>query len=142
MADEIKTGTILIEEGTLLPESVQFERETYSNRWRSVKDLDGYGLDRKIRDAGWNFFFMAGEIKASAFGSDVEKTLHRAIARLLANLKSERFNCLEITQVVLKRFLGLPYVSVSAHSRHIQESMFLSRTIPLAQWGRASLATG
>ena len=133
MADEIKTGTILIDEGTLLPKSVQFERKTFSNRWTSVKNVDGYGIDRKIRDAGWHFFFMAGEIKAIAFGSDVQKTLPRAIERLLANLKSERFNCLEITQVALKHFLGLPYVRVSAHSRHIQESMFLSPSLRLAQ---------
>jgi hypothetical protein len=32
---------------------------------------------------------------------------------------------LEITRVASKHFLGLPYVSVSACSRHIQESLFL-----------------
>jgi hypothetical protein len=34
---------------------------------------------------------------------------------------------LEITRVSSKRFLGLPYASVSAHSRHIQENAFLLR---------------
>ena len=28
-----------------------------------VKALDGFALDRKIRTAGWNFFFMAAEIR-------------------------------------------------------------------------------
>lgn len=127
MADKIKAGAILIEDGALLPESLWFESEQCSNGWRRVKNLDGYGLDRKIREAGWTFFFLAGEIKASVFGFDLEKTTQRAIKRLLANLKSDKLNCLEITQVVGKRFVGLPYVSVSAHPRHIQESMFLSR---------------
>jgi hypothetical protein len=67
MADKITTGSILIEEGTLLPESLRFESEPYSNGWRLVRNLDGYGLERKIRLAGWNFFYMAGEIKASVF---------------------------------------------------------------------------
>ena len=31
MADKIKKGTILIEEGTPLPESLRFESEPYSN---------------------------------------------------------------------------------------------------------------
>ena len=44
---------------------------------------------------------------------------------MLARLKSEKFNSLEITRVASKRFLGVPYVSVSARSRHIQESLFL-----------------
>ena len=140
MADKIKTGTILIEEGALLPESLRFESEPYSNGWRSVKNLDCYGLDRKIREAGWTFFYMAGEIKASAFGFDGEKALCRAVSRLLANLKAEKFNSLEITQVAAKRFLGLPYVTVSAHRRHIQESMVLFHSKRLVEWDGAKLA--
>jgi hypothetical protein len=40
-------------------------------------------------------------------------------------MRSKKFNCLEITQVVAKRFLWLPFVTVSARSRHIQESPVL-----------------
>jgi len=127
MADKIKAGAILIEEGALLPESLWLESEQCLSGWRRVKNLDGYGLDRRVREAGWNFFSLAGEIKASVFGFDLEKTTHRAITQLLANLKSDKLNCLEITHVVWKRFLGLPYVSVSAHSRRIQKSMILCR---------------
>lgn len=36
-------------------------------------------------------------------------------------MKSDNFNSLEISQVASKRFLGLPYVTVSAHARHLQE---------------------
>ena len=140
MAAKINAGTVLIKEGALLPESLRFESEPYSKGWRLVKNLDGYGLDRKIREAGWTFFFMAGEIEASVFGLDVEKTTRRAIKRVLANLKSEKFNSLGITQVAAKRFLGLPYVTVSAHPRHIQESMVLFDAKRLAQWDRAELA--
>src|SRR5213594_1052981 len=98
MADMITAGTILIADGTLMPESLQFESERYSDGWRAVQDLDRYGLDRKIREAAWTFFYMAGEIKASVFGFDREKALRRAVKRLLANLKAEKFNSLEITR--------------------------------------------
>jgi len=127
MADKIKAGSILIEDGALWPESLWLESEPCSNGWRRVKHLIGFGLDRRVREAGWTFFFLAGEIKASVFGFDLEKTTHRAIARLLGKLKSDKLNCLEVAQVVSKLFLGLPYVSVSAHSRHIQKSMLLCR---------------
>ncbi|MFH1741103.1 MAG: hypothetical protein ABIH23_19045 [bacterium] len=140
MAGKIKAGAILIKEGALLPEPLQFESEQYSNGWRWVKNLGGYELDRKVREAGWTFFFLAGETRASVFGFDIEKTTHRAIMRLLENLKAEKFNSLEITQVACRRFLGLPYVRVSAHSRHIQESMFLCRDKRLAEWDRTKLA--
>jgi hypothetical protein len=35
------------------------------------------------------------------------------------------FNSLEITQVMPQRFFGLAHTTVSAHARHIQESVFL-----------------
>jgi len=139
-ADKIKRGTILIEGRAPLPDSLRFESEPYSNGWRIVRNLDGFGLERKIREAGWNFFYMAGEIKASVFGFDREKTLRRTVNRVLARLKSERFNSLEITQVAARRFLGLCHMTVSAHARHVQESAFLFQAKQLAEWDRNKLA--
>jgi hypothetical protein len=126
LADTIKTGTILIAEGALLPESLLLESEPYAYGWRLVKNLDSNGLDQIIRQAGWNFFYIAGSIETKAFGSDEKKTTRKAIKQVIANLKSKNFNCLEITRVAAKRSLGLPYVSVSAQSRHIQEAPALS----------------
>ncbi len=140
MAETIKTGTILIKDGTFLPDALQFESEPCATGWRLVKNLDGYALGRKIHEAGWSFFWLAGEIKATVFGFDGQKTVRRAVKRILTNLKSEKFNGLEITQVEAKRFLGLPYASVCAHSRHIQENAFLLQAKDHQEWDRAKLA--
>jgi len=83
---------------------------------------------------------MAGGVSATAFGSDLEKTTRRAVKKVLASMKLDRLNCLEIAQVVVKRFLGLLYVTVSAHPRHIQQSMFLSHAERPAEGERAKLA--
>ena len=123
MSDTIKAGTILIKEGTLLPEAVRFESECSVPGWRLVKDLDRCGLDREIHEAGWTFFCLAGEIRTTVFGIDEEKMVRRTIEEILARLKLEKFNSLEITRVASeasKRFLGVLYVTVSARSRHIQ----------------------
>jgi hypothetical protein len=37
--------------------------------WSVVRALDGFALDRKIHAAGWNFFFMAAEVRVMFFGS-------------------------------------------------------------------------
>jgi hypothetical protein len=139
MAETINTGTILIKDGTFLPNALQFESEPCATGWRLVKNLDGYGLGRKIHEAGWTFFWLAGETRASVFGFDGQKTVRRAVKRILANLKLGEFNSLEITRVASKRFLGLPYASVSAHSRHIQENVFLLRAKDHQEWDRAKL---
>ena len=140
MPDTIKTGTILIKDGTFLPDALRFESEPCATGWRLVKNLDGYGLGRRVHEAGWTFFCLAGEIKATIFGFDLQKTVRRAVKRILANLKPGEFNSLEITRVASKRFLGLPYASVSAHSRHIQENVFLLRAKDHQEWDRAKLA--
>lgn len=140
MTEKIKTGTILIEEGALLPESLRFESEPFSKGWRLVRNLDSRGLDQKIREVGWTFFYMAGEIPATAVGFDLEKTARRAVKKVLASMKSDRLNCLEIAQVAAKRFLGLPYVTVSAHPRHIQKRMFLSYAERVAECDLAESA--
>src|SRR6267143_2218554 len=141
----IKPGRILIKEGILLPEAVRFESESCVPGWRLVKDLDGCGLDRKIRDAGWTFFCLAGQLGATVFGIDEQKTLSRAVGQILANLESAEFNSLEIMRVTSeasKRFLGVRYVTVSAQSRHIQESapLFRAKDLPVRDRARSAAA--
>jgi hypothetical protein len=139
MAETINTGTILIKDGTFLPNALHFESEPCATGWRLVKNLDGYGLGRKIHEAGWTFFWLAGGLGATVFGFDGRKTVRRAVKRILANLKLGEFNSLEITRVASKRFLGLPYVCVSAQSRHIQENAVRLRAKEHQEWDRAKL---
>src|ERR1035441_9622816 len=139
MSENIKSGTLLIKDGTLLPESIRFEGNPYLQGWR-LANLDSAELDRKLCDSGWTFFYMAGEVDATSFGGMSEKTITRAVKKLIANMKSPRFNCLEISRVAAKSFLGLPYVAVAGHLRHIQESIYLFHAKRVSEWDRASLA--
>jgi len=127
MAPEIKAGTVLVKENALLPKELRFEWEPCTAGWRLVKDFDGYELDRKIQSTGWTFFWLAEEMKAIVFGMDEQTMVRGAIARILDNSKSERFNSLQITRMVSKHFLGVPFMAVYAHRRHIQESISLFR---------------
>jgi hypothetical protein len=139
MAETINTGTILFKDRTFLPITLRFETEPCVTGWRLVKDLDGHALDRKIHEAGWTFFSIAGEIKTIVFGFEGQKNVRRAVKRILARMNSEKFNSLEITRVASKRFLGVPYVRVSARSRHIQESLFLFRDKDLRELGPSKI---
>lgn len=123
----ITPGTILIEEGTLLPHSVQLETEPYPSTWMSVRNsLAPCDLDKQLRSAGWTFFYMASQLSTSAFGFDREKVIHAALKRTIAKVKKQKCNCFEIDEVATHSFLGMPYVSVSAHPRHIQKGQVFS----------------
>ena len=136
MMDTIKTGTILIQAGTLAPESLQGETEPYSPGWDVIKNSDGT-LDRRIREAGWNFFFLAARFQVIVWGHQTEKILLRAAKRLIAKAKPAAFNCLQVTEVSARRFLGIPYMHLSAHPRQIQKSSLLQE---LAIRSRTDLA--
>jgi hypothetical protein len=122
MANTIKAGSILIDEGIFLPESLLFESEYCAQGWILVKNLNSYGMKQIVSKAGWSFLYMTGEVKSRIFGSDEEKIRRKAIEQVLAKMRSKKVNCLEITRIAAKRFLGLPYVSVQARPRQIQES--------------------
>ena len=127
MSGTIKAGAIMMKVGTIIPQSLRVETELYSPGWEIIKnsDADADALDRDIRRADWNFFFLASSIQATALGYWTERTVRRVMERVLAKAERSKFNCLEITKISAKQFLGFPYVHVSAHSRHIQKSPFL-----------------
>ena len=124
----ITPGVVLIEQGTLLPEAIRLETESQASGWASVaNNLDVYQLEKELSAAGWTFFYSAGGIRTTAFGFDRAKVIQTALKRLITNVRLQRCNCLEIDAVATRSFLGLPYVSVSAHSRHIQKGLVMSR---------------
>jgi hypothetical protein len=73
---------------------------------------------------------MAGEIKTTVFGFDRQHALCAALQRLIAVVKSQHCNGIEITRVTEKSFLKVPYVSVSAHARHLQKGQLFSGSSP------------
>jgi len=117
---------ILIREGALLPPDFALESEAFLPGWRVVKNFDGYTLNRKISQANWNFVRLTGEHRARVVGRAYAGTLRKGIAQILSGLRGKKFNSLEITVVVLKRFVGLAFVSISANRRHIQGGLRVS----------------
>ena len=120
MPNTIQAGTMLVKQSTLL-QSLGVQSEIYSENWRSLGTLESSGLDRKVRAAGWNLFFMAGELRTVVPAWGGQNTLRRGVKRLLAQTRLQHFNCLEVSHILRKHFLGIPYVSIAAHPRHIQE---------------------
>jgi hypothetical protein len=125
MLPAIQVGSILIEEQSQMAQAHGLEREPCSGNWSLVTALDGSALDRKIHAAGWNFFFMAAEVKVMFFGALGAGKIQNALQRILGKVRGRDFNCLEVTGITAKRFLGVPYATVSAHSRHIQQGCYL-----------------
>jgi hypothetical protein len=123
----IKSGTILMEKGVLSPGCFQLEDDAHPNAWMSVThNLSPHELEKELAASGWTFFFMAGAIRMTAFGFDRARMIHAALKRLITNVRQQKCNCLEIDDIATHSWLGMPYVSISAHPRHIQKGMTFS----------------
>ena len=122
MTETIRVGTMLIQDGTATPESLVVGTEPYSPGWSSIIKSTSAQLGRELESAGWTFFYMAGEIRTSGFGFNDQSRTDRAVAHVMDAVKLQNCNCLEITQMRRRSFLGLSYTSLVAHARHIQRS--------------------
>lgn len=125
-----------------MPHFKGLETEPCFGDWSVAMVPGAFVLDRTIHAAGWNFFYMAPEVKALYLGFPGEKKLRGALKRILAKVALQHFNGLEITGIAARRFLGVPYVMVSAHSRHVQQSCSLDSpearltSQNVAEWAR------
>jgi hypothetical protein len=121
MNNNIRQGTILIENGTVLPKSMTIESEPYSSNWAALTSTRA-DLERGIEASGWMFFFLAGSMEVKVVAFDKQKAVHTAVDRLIGRAKLLDCNCLDIGEVKMSSLLGVPFASVSAHSRRIQEA--------------------
>ncbi|MFL6305173.1 MAG: hypothetical protein ACJ72H_16705 [Candidatus Sulfotelmatobacter sp.] len=143
MSPTVQVGAILMKDWPGMKKLLGLESEPYSGPWTLLKALDVSDLDRKIHAAGWNFFFMASEVKVIFLGSLGAAKVQHALKRILEKVKQQHFNGLEVTAIVTRRFLGVPYVTVSAHSRHMQQSCCLDTAVARqsfqrdVEWARA-----
>lgn len=122
MSETHRSATIFIREDIPLPENLAIESEAFLPGWRVVKNIDRFALARKIERAQWTFFCLTRELKATVMGRDRSATLRKAVKSILAQQEGQPFNSLEITEVVPKRYFGIPFLNVIAHSRHIKAS--------------------
>ena len=138
MPNQVQPGTMMVRQSVIL-QSLGVESEPYCENWRSLSVRDSSCLDHKVRAAGWNLFFMAGELRAVVPAWGGQNSLRRGVKRLLAQTLLQDFNCLEVSHILRKRFLGIPYVSIAAHPRHIQEGRQIQSVEQRAQDGGAGV---
>jgi hypothetical protein len=125
MPIDIVAGTVLMRAGLLLPNGMGVSTDSYSRQWDVITAPDAFVMDRSLRAAGWNFFFTAAAVRAVTFGRREGKNARQAVDRILSRIQAQHFNCVEISEISTRHFLGIPYLSVLAHARQIQHGQTL-----------------
>jgi hypothetical protein len=127
MTPNIQVGTVLLQARRSIMRTLGLESETYAGSWNVLRALDGFGLDRKLRGSGFSAFFLADEVQATVVGRARPANILTALKRIFKTVRGQDMNGLEVTGILSGSFLGLQYVTVSAHSRHIQQGWLLDR---------------
>jgi len=113
---------VFIETGAYTPDIVEFASELYPAGWQAIIKPSVAELGKDLERTGWTFFYVAGGVHANSLGFNLQSRLRRALAKVIKLADRENCNCLEITEVRQRSFLGLPVTSLAARCRHIQKS--------------------
>lgn len=88
----------------------------------------------EIHKAGWVVFSVMGEIRKAVVGLDKQKAFLTAFQQVIESPQLQDCNCLEIAEVTMASFLRVYCVTVTAHSRHLQQKLGMSTPIKLRMW--------
>ena|SRR5205823_11108639 len=122
----MKSGCIVVEQTSLLPDSMHMdmEAELFSATWRIVNGVHSYGLDREMHRIGWSFVYASAAVTGSGLGFGLRRAMGAAFQRILSKASTAKFNCLEIRQFTTKTFLGFTAVTIAAHPSNLCPSRF------------------
>lgn len=120
----IHAGTVFLEKSAARPNCFRPAGEACPEDWTSISpSLSPLAEQAELASTGWTFFFMGRPITTRVYGFDGIKALATALERLVAMVREQGCNGLQIDTVVNSSYLGVPSVTVSAHPRHIQKGM-------------------
>lgn len=114
-----------------LPDSVGLIQEPFCERWAIARDIEAYSLDRRVRSAGWHFFWLQASTSRIAVGRTEETATRRALAGALKRLDGH-FNAAELGAPRSARFPGFRIAKVTLYTRHIQQEASLEQVHVIA----------
>ena len=127
--EEIATGSVFMKKDTALPVVLRMNPRRLGD-WEIVSELDGLGVERELRQFGWHFFFMVPEFKTTSIALDSRTAYAKAIRGITRAVDTNGFNALEISAIKQRNWLGIHFVSIRAHPRHVRNSPFIRNFEP------------
>jgi hypothetical protein len=113
-------------------------QERFCDKWAIVDDMAASSFDRKIRGAGWHFFWLQASSSRLGFGRTAKTAIHRALTVALKQVGG-RFNAAELGSLHVATYPGFRVARITLHTRHIQHGTALDSVNKIAPWREAML---
>jgi len=120
VVENLNGQEVFVRRNTFLPETVKMNDHVALGEWNPVSRLRPVELDKELYKAGWQFFYIPPEVRASALGFNRKHALERALKKLLVKADAAKLNAVQLTSVEAKKFLSIYYASIGACLRHVQ----------------------
>lgn len=125
MAANLQVGSKLVEVGTPLPQVLEENSTKFLHHWRVMMSTSRETFFNQVAASGWHLLFVADRLNTVSVGVNRDDALQRGVRRLAARVRSESYNCLEVTDIKTRHFLGIPYLYIAADMLHIQQGFVL-----------------
>jgi hypothetical protein len=120
----VKNGTLIIAESMSMPVSCNVQTEFFCAGWKRFTNVGALDVEKRFHGMGWTCFQKTAPARVNVLGFGCGHTLEKAIRKVVKRSGGSRFNCLEITQAIQKKFMGVWYVHISARARNIQQRLW------------------
>src|SRR5690349_2886897 len=105
----LTSGNLFIERDVPRPKCFHVQDDSHRTGWLAIQyDLSTSQMEAELSTGGWTFFYMANVIRKLAVGFDREKGTAMALKRVMASVREDRCNSLQIQAVEMHSFLGIP----------------------------------
>jgi hypothetical protein len=117
----LTAGTILLDKKAPRPDWFRWVGDAGPAGWITIRHgRTPQDLDRDLAVGGWSFFSMAGSIRKTGWGGSRTSAMRQATTRVIAAAQQRGCNGLEIDDVVSRSGLGITFITIAAHARHLQ----------------------
>ncbi len=117
----VNPGALFIRDRFVGPPNVTVETHTAEHGWSEVLEKEQVGLDLKVRNAGWHFFWIAASFTRRGFGRSFEAAGSHSVQRSL-NVIGRSYNAAEIERVENHSVFGVHVSRVTLRARQIQST--------------------
>jgi hypothetical protein len=117
----ITIGTVMLAPGTAMPSDWTAQPDKGDDGWtRVAQSLTPFRREHNLAASGWTFSFRAPGVATTAYGLNEPAMFATAMGRLVTEVLRHGCNAVEIDSVTRHRFLGFPYLRITAHPRDLR----------------------
>ena len=125
----LSNDSIFIRNDTPLPAWFRFNY-VECHGWKALVNVNSLALERTALATAWHFTYIAAPVVRSAYGISLQGAGRRAIKKIMQAVDKTGLNSFETATITSHSVMGLHWVQMSVHLRHLSNGPFTEKPNP------------